>query len=140
MALRLQSEMGECETRTQGALVAALRARPRTPYRAVQCVLGAKASLFSSLLDLNVRFYVDRESGEPHFARHGLSEHDLREVLANPLEDRPGQEGARTALCRSHAGRYIRVVYVPDSVFVITAYEIGPKAKLAVVRRLRRKP
>src|SRR5665648_950282 len=26
--------MGECETRTQEALVAALRARPRTPYRA----------------------------------------------------------------------------------------------------------
>ena len=65
-------------------------------------------------------------------------------MLANPLEDRPGQEGARTALCRSHAGRYIRVVYVPDSepdsVFVITAYKIGRKAKLAVVRRLRRKP
>ena len=44
--------MGECETRTQEALVAALRARPRTPYRAAQCVLGAKASLFSSLLRL----------------------------------------------------------------------------------------
>ena len=42
--------MGECETRTQEALVAALRARPRTPYRAGQCVLVAKASPFSSLL------------------------------------------------------------------------------------------
>jgi hypothetical protein len=29
---------------------AALRARPRTPYRAVQCVLVAKASIFNSLL------------------------------------------------------------------------------------------
>ena len=43
--------MGKCETRTQEALVAALRGRPRTPYRAAQCVLGAKASLFSSLLE-----------------------------------------------------------------------------------------
>src|SRR5450756_2216453 len=41
--------MGRRETRTQEALVAALRARPRTPYRAAQCVLGAKASFFSSL-------------------------------------------------------------------------------------------
>src|SRR5450759_2958434 len=31
---------------------AALRARPRTPYRAGQCVLVAKDSLFSSLLSL----------------------------------------------------------------------------------------
>ena len=43
--------MGECETRTQEALVAALRARPRTLYRAAQRALGAKASLFSSLLE-----------------------------------------------------------------------------------------
>jgi len=50
MTLRRQGAMGERETRTQGALVAALRARPRTLYRAVQCVLGAKASIFNSLL------------------------------------------------------------------------------------------
>jgi hypothetical protein len=50
MTLRRQGAMGERETRTQGALVAALRARPRTPYRAVQCVMVAKASIFNSLL------------------------------------------------------------------------------------------
>ena len=42
--------MGTRETRTQEALVAALRARPRTPYRAGQCVLVAKASILNSLL------------------------------------------------------------------------------------------
>ena len=93
---------------------------------------------------LNLRFYMDRETGEPHFVRHGLSEGDVRDVLFGPLEDRPGQEGARTALGRNREGRYIRVVYVPDrepdSVFVITAYEIGPKSKLALLHRLRRKP
>ncbi len=87
---------------------------------------------------------MDQEVGEPHFVRHGLSEEDIGDVLAGPLEDRPGQEGARTALGRNREGRYIRVVYVPDpepdSVFVITAYEIGPKAKLALLRRLRRRP
>jgi hypothetical protein len=50
MTLRRQGAMGKCETRTQEALVAALRARPRTPYRAGQCALGAKASIFNSLL------------------------------------------------------------------------------------------
>jgi hypothetical protein len=34
--------MGECEARTQGALVAELRVRPRTKYRAVQCRLGGR--------------------------------------------------------------------------------------------------
>jgi len=43
--------MAARETRTQEALVAALRARPRTPYRAGQCVLVAKASIFNSLLE-----------------------------------------------------------------------------------------
>jgi hypothetical protein len=50
MTLRRWSAMDERETRTQGALVAALRARPRTPYRAGQRVLVAKASIFNSLL------------------------------------------------------------------------------------------
>jgi hypothetical protein len=40
--------MDGCEARTQGALVAALRARPGTRRRAVQCVLAAKASILNS--------------------------------------------------------------------------------------------
>ena len=55
MTLRRQGAMGERETRTRGALVAALRARPRTPYRAAQCVLATKASIFNSLLALILR-------------------------------------------------------------------------------------
>jgi hypothetical protein len=76
-------------------------------------------------------------------ARHGVSEQEVRDVLARPLEDRPGREGSRVALGRTGAGRYLRVIYVPDpepdSVFVITAYDLGPKAKRAVRRRRRRK-
>jgi len=34
--------MGECEARTQEAIVAALRARPRTTQRAVQCEFGGR--------------------------------------------------------------------------------------------------
>ena len=47
------------------------------------------------------------------------------------------------AIGQTAAGRYLRVVYVPDpapsSVFVITAYELGPKALKALRRRRRKK-
>ena len=42
MRLRGQDAMDECEARTQEAFVAALRTRPRTTYRAVQCELGSR--------------------------------------------------------------------------------------------------
>lgn len=48
----------------------------------------------------------------------------------------------RIALGQTEAGRYLKVVYVPDpmpgSVFVITAYDLGPKA-LKALRRRRKK-
>jgi len=92
---------------------------------------------------VKIRFYKDPESSETHMAHHGVSEQEAREVLARPLEDRPGREGSRVALGRTAAGRYLRVIYVPDpepdSVFVITAYDLGPKAKRALRRRRRRK-
>ncbi|MEW6747063.1 MAG: DUF4258 domain-containing protein [Planctomycetota bacterium] len=92
---------------------------------------------------MRVRFYIDWESGEPHMARHGVTEREVRDVLARPLEDRPGRDGSRLALGQTVGGRYLRIVYVPDpepdSVFVITAYDLGPKAKRALRRRRRRR-
>jgi hypothetical protein len=62
--------------------------------------------------------------------------------LAKPSEDRPGRDGSRVALGQTNAGRYLRVIYVtdraPDSVFVITAYELTG-APLAAYRKRRRK-
>jgi len=92
---------------------------------------------------MNVRFYLDPETGEPHVLRHGVSEEEAEEVLRNPGEDRPGREGARVTLGQSRAGRYLRVIYVadpePESVFVITAYELTGKPLAAYRRRRRRK-
>ena len=92
---------------------------------------------------MEVRFYIDPESGEPHIYRHDVSKEEVREILTRPIEDRVGREGSRVAVGRTHAGRYLRVIYVPDpepqSVFVITAYELGPNAKRALRRRRRRK-
>lgn len=59
----------------------------------------------------------------------------------NPGEDRIGQEGARVATGQTAAGRYLRVVYVPEAggAFVITAYELTGKPLIAYRRRRRRK-
>jgi hypothetical protein len=93
---------------------------------------------------VRLRFYIDPTSGQPHLYRHAVSEEEVEEVLERPLEDRLGQEGARVAIGQTRSGRFIRVIYVPDpepaSVFVITSYELGPKAKRALRRRRKRKP
>ena len=92
---------------------------------------------------MTIRFYIDPETGEPHIFRHRVSEKEVVEVLERPIEDRPGTEGAMVAVGRSRAGRYLRVIYVtdpePGSVFVITAYQLGPKALRAFRRRRRKK-
>ena len=91
---------------------------------------------------MKVRFYIDPETGTPHVERHGVTERDVRAVLERPVEDRPAREGARSAAGQGPSGRYVRVIYVPDpepdSVFVITAYELGPKAKHALRKRRRK--
>lgn len=75
---------------------------------------------------MDVRFYVDPETDEPHILGHQVSKEEAVEVLGRPGEDRPGSKGSRVAIGQTHAGRYLRVIYVPDpepgSVFVITAY------------------
>lgn len=90
-----------------------------------------------------VRLYIDPATDAPHIWGHGVGEQEVLDVLGRPIEDRPGRDGSRVALGRTKGGRYLRVIYVPDrqpeSVFVITAYELGPKAKHALRRRRRKK-
>ena len=72
-----------------------------------------------------------------------MDEDEVREALRTPLEIRRGYEGAQVAIGRTLAGRYLRIVFVPDpgpeSAFVITAYELGPRARRALRGRKRRK-
>jgi hypothetical protein len=92
---------------------------------------------------VDVRYYIDPETDQPHIYRHGVVEREIEEVLRRPLEDRPGREGSRVALGQTRAGRYLRAIYVPDplpdSVFVVTAYQLGPNALRALRRRRRRR-
>ncbi|MBI3634759.1 MAG: DUF4258 domain-containing protein [Candidatus Rokubacteria bacterium] len=92
---------------------------------------------------MDVRYYIDPETELPHIYQHDVTEQDVEDVLRRPMEDRPGREGSRVDLGRSQSGQYLRIIYVPDpvpnSVFVITAYRLGPKALKALRRRRRRK-
>jgi hypothetical protein len=92
---------------------------------------------------MDIRYFIDAETGFPHIHRHGVMEEDVEDVLRRPIEDRPGRESSRVAVGRTEAGRYLRIIYVPDpspnSVFVITAYPLGWRALRALRRRRRRR-
>jgi hypothetical protein len=92
---------------------------------------------------VKLRFFIDPATGQPHIHSHAVTEAEVEDVLVRPIEDRPGSEGSRVALGQTEAGRYLRVIYAPDSqpgsLFVITAYDLGPKA-LKALRRRRKRP
>lgn len=92
---------------------------------------------------MNIRFYSDPETGLPHIYDHGVTEEEVEDVLLNPGEDWLGRRKTRNALGQTRSGRYLQVVYVrdpePNSVFVITAYELTGKPLTAYRRRQRRR-
>jgi hypothetical protein len=93
---------------------------------------------------MDVRHYLDPDTGQPHIYGHGITEEEVEHVLRGPGEDWPAERATRMKVGQTAAGRYLQVIYVPDedprSVFVITAYDLRGKAKKAFRRRQRRKP
>jgi hypothetical protein len=92
---------------------------------------------------MELRFWIDPESGLPHIFDHGVSKEEVRQVIARTGEEFPGRDGSRIRLGQTEAGRYLQVVYVPDDVgdgaFVVTAFDMSPKAKHGYRRRQRRR-
>jgi hypothetical protein len=92
---------------------------------------------------MKIRFYIDPETGNPHIYNHDVGEHEVEDILRRSGEDRMGRDDSRIAIGQTREGRYLRVIYVPDeepdSVFVITAYELTGKPLLAYRRRRRRR-
>jgi len=92
---------------------------------------------------VRVRYYIDPATGLPHIYGHDVSEREVEAILERPLQDIRGRDDSRIAIGQTEGGRYLKVIYVPDpvpeSVFVITAYELGPKAKRAIRRKRRKK-
>ena len=98
---------------------------------------------FLILVAVDFRFHRDTATGQPHIWNHDVDEEEVEEVLTNRGEDRPGRDGSRVAIGQTDSGRYLKVIYVrdskPDSVFVVTAYELRGKPLLAYRKRERRK-
>lgn len=92
---------------------------------------------------MELRFWLDAETGMPHIYEHGVTEEEVQQVLSQAGEEFPGSDHSRIRLGQTEAGRYLQVVYVPDpggeSAFVVTADDMTPNAKRAFRRRQRRK-
>lgn len=92
---------------------------------------------------MNIRYYIDPETGQPHIYNHNVSEDEVEDVLLKPGEDRSGKDGSRVAIGQTRAGRYLRVIYVldnePKSIFIITAFDLVGKPLIAYKRRSQKK-
>lgn len=92
---------------------------------------------------MDLRFYIDPDTGEPHIHAHHVTESEVGEVLDKPLEEIRGRGGSVVAIGRTRAGRHLRVIYSPDDdgagIFVITAYDLPARQLRALRRRLRRR-
>jgi len=92
---------------------------------------------------MDISYYIDPKKGLPHIHNHNVSEGEVEDVLLRPGEDRHGRDGSRIALGQTRAGRYLRVIYIPDaeqeSVFIITAFELTGKPLVAYKHRRRKK-
>ncbi len=91
---------------------------------------------------MNIRFFIDPEAGQPHIHNHGVTEEEVRQILARPGLTLDGRRNSRIALGQTSVGRYLKVVYAPSrdepGIFVITAYELRGKERRAYRRRRRR--
>ena len=63
---------------------------------------------------MEVRYFLDPETGQPHIYGHGVTEMAVEEVLRGRGEDVSGTRKSRRKLGQTMAGRYLQVFYVPD--------------------------
>ena len=63
---------------------------------------------------MDIRCYLDPDTGFPHIYGHGVTEAEVEQVLRNPGEDLRGRRDSRMKLGQTDAGRYLQVIYVPD--------------------------
>jgi hypothetical protein len=91
---------------------------------------------------VEIRFYIDPETDQPHIYKHGVTEEEVAWVLADPREVEQGRDDSLIAFGRMMSHKLLKVVYVPDvkedSAFVVTAYRLTGKQLIAHNRRMRR--
>jgi hypothetical protein len=64
---------------------------------------------------MTLRFYHDPDTDLPHIYNHGVHEQEVQDVLRYPMEDAKSDRGSRMAIGRTRAGRYLKVIYVPEN-------------------------
>jgi hypothetical protein len=47
---------------------------------------------------MNIRYYIDLETGQPHTYTHNVSENEVEDILLKAGEDRSGKDGSRVAI------------------------------------------
>jgi hypothetical protein len=92
---------------------------------------------------MDLRFFLNPQTGLPHIYDHNVSEDEARDVLRKPLEEIPGRRDTTIAVGQTRSGRYLKVVYaldpITDGIFVVTAYDLSNRQLHALKRRLRRR-
>ena len=92
---------------------------------------------------MELRFWKDPETALPHIYEHGVREEEVRQVLSRPRLNLRGGGNSRSIMGQTSAGRYLKVVFVPDpdgaGGFVVTAYELQGKGLQAYRRATRRR-
>jgi len=92
---------------------------------------------------MNVRYNVDADTGLPHMYQHGVSEQEVEEILAHPIERRRGDGDSVVLAGKTWRGRFLRVIVAFDSdregCFVMTAYDLRGKSLKALRRRMRKR-
>ncbi len=93
---------------------------------------------------MELRFYIDPETDQPHIFGHGVTEDEVWQVMRAKGDDVKAESNTRMKLGQTENGRYLQVIYKPDvepmSFFIITAFPLAGKAKHSFRRRRGRKP
>ena len=92
---------------------------------------------------MDLRFYIDPETGEPHIYGHGVSEREVEDVLRSAWDVHRGENDSRLVYGSTESGRHLVVVYAPrrdgKGLFVITSYDLTGRRLTAHRRRKRRR-
>jgi hypothetical protein len=59
---------------------------------------------------MELRFYEDPETGQPHIYRHGVTEQEVEKVLRGRGEDLRADGSSRRKIGQTLAGRYLQVL------------------------------
>jgi uncharacterized DUF497 family protein len=89
---------------------------------------------------MQITFYHDADTDQPHILNHGVEEREVFEVFRRSPLHLHAKQGSMMALGQTAAGRYLKVIYrkKADEILVITAYDLRGKELIAYRRRRRR--